>query len=154
MPHVTACAGTSSFLNFRSRVAQASEITVQAKPISFAARTVVSMHMWLIAPQMTSFVTSASFSRERSSVWKKLFGKFFSMTVSPAKGLDAGIDICSGGSGYEEGSSGSGRQVPDKENWLACGTKRFQEGSCFFWWHLPYLQVPSSLRGSSHSGCQ
>ncbi len=76
-----------SSLNIRLRVAQASAIKVHVKPISFAALTVVSIHMWLIAPQITRFVTSFSFRRERSSVWKKLFGKFFSTTFSSGKGL-------------------------------------------------------------------
>jgi hypothetical protein len=83
----TVCAGKISFPNLRLRVVQASAIRVHLNPSYFAALTVVSIHMWLIAPHITRSVISDSLRTESSSVWRKLLGKCFSMIISSARGL-------------------------------------------------------------------
>ena len=71
-------------------MAHASSATVHLKPWSNAARVVASMHMWLIAPAMTTWSTPAARSRGSRSVARNAFGKFFSTTASPARGATAG----------------------------------------------------------------
>ena len=79
-------AGISVSANLRSRVAQASWMTTAEKPWSTAARVLASMHMWLMAPQITNSPTPAAAKRSFKPVSRKLLGKCLLMTVSPCRG--------------------------------------------------------------------
>ena len=70
--------------------AVASPATRQRKPRSKAARTVVSMHMWVIMPTTIRSVTPIARRRSSSSVPRNELGKCLVSTASPGSGATSG----------------------------------------------------------------
>lgn len=78
----TPSAGTAMPPNERDLVAQASCAREHSNPRSAAARTVESMHIWVIMPAITRRVILLSRRCSSRGVSRKLFGKFLRMMVS------------------------------------------------------------------------
>ena len=101
----TWAAGITRSPKVRSRVAQASWITVQVNPRSTAARVVASMHMWLMAPQITSSCTWAADKLLLQAGIPEAVGEVLFNDGFPRQRGNQRLDFHSRGAGHEEGGA-------------------------------------------------